>query len=240
VNINNAIEAPTATNIAAECVDLSTITNPFCAAVTRTNKPFTGQKDGQITNVTAQEVNVATFFTQGVDFTAAYHANLDDWLGGHYGLLDLHLLGSHMDVFETTPLPGQAPQKSENMGFGGFDGGPTPYWQLNLDTLWTYDAWQVDYDVQWYNGILNSFFGGVSRQIIYQEPNVLPRNLLHTPPQDLHSIQVSYNFADGWQAYAGINNLWYQKPAFAELAPDFPVNPVGRVFYAGLKVDLNP
>jgi hypothetical protein len=125
------------------------------------------------------------------------------------------------------------------MAFGGFDGGPTQYWQFNLDTLWTYDAWQVDYNVQWYDSILTSFFGGVSRQIIYQEPNVVPHNLLHMPPQDLHSIQVSYNFTDGWQAYAGINNLWYQKPAFTE-AGVFPVSPVGRVFYAGLKVDLNP
>ncbi len=120
VNIANAIEAPSATNIASECVDLSTISNPFCANVTRTgDHPLTGQKAGQITFVTAQEINVATFFTQGTDFTAAYHANLDDWFGDHYGLLDLHLVGSHLDVFETTPLPGQAPVKSENVAGGG-------------------------------------------------------------------------------------------------------------------------
>jgi hypothetical protein len=78
----------------------------------------------------------------------------------------------------------------------------------------------------------------VSRQTAQSEPNFLPGNLMYTPPQNLHSIQVSYNFADGWQGYAGINNLWYQKPQFTNT--DFPTNPLGRVFYAGLKVDLNP
>jgi hypothetical protein len=192
-----------------------------------------GQKNGQITLVSAEELNVATFRTQGEDFTISYHANLDDWFDGHYGLLDLHLVGSHLDSFETTPLPGAAPTKSQNVAGGGFDGGATPDWQVNLDALWTFDQWQVDYDVQWYNKVLN-----VSRNTLHSEPNFLPSNLMYVPAQNLHSIQVSYNFADGWQGYAGINNLWYQKPQFTNTT--FPVNPLGRVFYAGLKVDLNP
>jgi outer membrane receptor protein involved in Fe transport len=234
VNISNAIEAPTATDIAAECVDLSSISNPFCYEITRAGAtPPTGQKPGQITLVTASELNVATFLTKGTDFTASYHANLDDWFGEHYGMLDLHLIGSHLDVFETTPLPGAAPVKGENIAGGGFDGGPTPYWQFNLDALWTFDQWQVDYDVQWYNSILN-----VTRNTLHSEPNFLPSNLMYVPAQNLHSIQISYNFSDGWQAYAGINNLFYQKPQFTNT--DFPTNPLGRVFYAGLKVDMNP
>ena len=66
VTIANAIEAPSAQSVADECVDLSTINNPFCAATLRTaDKP----KPGAITQVTAQEINVASFKTDGLDFT---------------------------------------------------------------------------------------------------------------------------------------------------------------------------
>ncbi|HEY1708688.1 MAG TPA: TonB-dependent receptor, partial [Rhizomicrobium sp.] len=233
VHIVDAIEAPAAQDIANECVDLSSIANPFCGQITRLTTPVRGQNLGQISLVTAQEINVATFKTAGEDFTINYHANLDDWFGGHYGMLDLHLLGSHLDSFAITSLPGEAPVKSENVNGGGFDGGVTPVWQFNLDTVWTYDQWSFDYNIQWYNSVLN-----VSRQTLVSEPNIYSSNFLYAPPQDLHSIQISYDIADGWNAYAGVNNLWDQKPQFTHNA--IPADAIGRVYYLGLKVDINP
>jgi iron complex outermembrane receptor protein len=55
VTIANAIEAPSAQSVSDECVDLSTINNPFCAAVVRTVNP---PVKGQITQVTAQQITL--------------------------------------------------------------------------------------------------------------------------------------------------------------------------------------
>jgi iron complex outermembrane receptor protein len=234
VNIRNAIEEPSDSDIAAQCVDLSSIGNPFCAQVTRTPVNIPGSAPpGGITLVKEIQLNVATFFTQGQDFTATYHANLDDWFGEHLGTLDFHLDGNHLDAFETTPLNGEAPVKTQNESSGGFDGGHAPDWQFNLDTLWTFDKWTVDYNILWLDSMLN-----ITRQTLASEPNDLPANLLRTAPTNLHSIQISYEVADGWNAYVGVNNLWDQKPQYTHST--IPVDPFGRVYYAGLKLNLDP
>lgn len=230
VNITDAIEAPDAQQVANECVDLSTISNPYCAEVTRTSQ---GNFPGSIKEVTTRQINVASFFTQGVDFSISYHANLDDWFSTHLGTLDLKLIGNHLDSISTTPLPGQAPIQSANYAYGGVDAGPTPYWQMNLDTVWTYDAWTIDYNVDWYDGVLN-----FDRQTVESLPNVVASQYIHAPAHDVHSIQVDDTIHEGWDVYTGIDNLWYQKPSIGNNG--LPAEPLGRFFYGGVKVDLNP
>ncbi len=230
VNISDAIEAPDAQQVANECVDLSTIVNPYCGEVQRT---ASGNFPGSIKEITTRQINVASFFTQGIDLSVSYHANLDDWFSSHLGSVDLHLIGNHLDTISTTPLPGQAPIQSANTFDGGVDAQPTPYWQMNLDTVWNYDAWSVDYNVDWYDGILN-----FERQAIHSEPNIAAAQFIHQPPHDVHSIQVGYDIREGWNVYAGINNLWYQKPSIGNNG--LPVDPLGRFFYGGVKVDFNP
>ncbi|HEX3675617.1 MAG TPA: TonB-dependent receptor, partial [Rhizomicrobium sp.] len=230
VNITDAIEAPDAQQVANECVDLSTIANPYCAEIQRT---ATGNFPGSIKQVTTRQINVASFFTQGIDFSATYHANLDDWFHSHLGNIDLHLIGNHLDTVSTTPLPGQAPIQSANTAYGGVDGGATPYWQFNLDAVWNYEAWSFDYNVDWYDGVLN-----FTRQQMYSEPNIVDKQFLHQPAHDVHSIQVGYDIREGWNVYAGINNVWYQKPSIGNNG--LPTDPLGRFFYGGVKVDFNP
>ncbi|MGA9795979.1 MAG: TonB-dependent receptor [Rhizomicrobium sp.] len=230
VDITDAIEAPDAQQVANECVDLSTIVNPYCAEVQRT---ATGNFPGSIKEVTTRQINVASFFTQGIDFSISYHADLERWFDRHMGSVDLHLIGNHLDSISTTPLQGEAPIQSANTYDGGVDGQPAPYWQMNLDVVWNFEAWSVDYNVDWYDGILN-----FERQQVYSEPNIVAPQFLHQPPHDVHSIQVSYDIREGWNIYAGINNLWYQKPSIGNNG--LPTDPLGRFFYGGLKVDVDP
>src|SRR5262249_47996086 len=144
VRIVNAIQAPSGQDVSNECVDLSTINNPFCANVTRT---ATGRFPGSISLVFSQQINVAVYSTPGVDFTSDYHLDLDDWFKDHYGTLDFHVIGAHLDTIKTTPLTGEQPIKSENTIFGGVDGSPTPTWQANFDVVWHRDEWTVDYNI---------------------------------------------------------------------------------------------
>lgn len=233
VNIADAITALSGQTIADECVDLSTINNPYCAAVTRNGKNTA--IPGSIEQVVAQEINVASYFTQGMDFTANYFIDLDDWVGDHVGSLNLHLIGNHLDGLSFTSLAGQAPVSTSNVINGGADGGPAPFWQVYLDATWTRDDWSVDYNVQWADGLLN-----VSRQTLISQPNNLPAKYIHTADQDIHSIQLRYQFAEGWQVYAGVNNLWYQKPAANDYMNGYPADPTGRVFYVGAQIDMDP
>src|SRR4029077_18310597 len=91
VNIAHAIEAPSAESVADECVDLSTIANPFCAAVQRTT---TGNFKGSISLVTAEEINVASFATDGVDLDLTYHLETEKVIDKNWGSFDFHLIGS--------------------------------------------------------------------------------------------------------------------------------------------------
>ncbi|HWA30898.1 MAG TPA: TonB-dependent receptor [Rhizomicrobium sp.] len=230
VKIADAIEAPSAQDIANECVDLSTIANPYCTAVTRTNH---GNFPGSISLVTSKQINVAQFFTQGEDFTIDYHMDLDDMFDAHYGSLDFHLIGNHLDAISTTPLPSEAPIKSANTLYGGVDFGATPNWQFNLDMVWHLDKWTVDYNIDWYDGVLQ-----IDRQTVKSEPNYAAKKYLHLDPRDVHSVQVSYDVSQGWNVYAGVDNLFYQKPSIGQSG--YPVEPLGRFFYGGVNVNLDP
>jgi len=229
VTIANAIEAPSAQSVADECVDLSTINNPFCSAVVRTpNKPV----PGQITQVTAQQINVASFKTDGIDFSMTYHQDLADIFKKDVGSLDIHLIGSRLDVLSTTPLPGEKPIEYANTFDGGVDGGPAPRWQTNADFVWTWEPVTVDYNIDWYNAVF-----AWDRQTIASEPDVAARKYLHIPARFVQSIQVDFDIEQGWDVYAGIDNLFYQKPAIGQNG--LPVEPLGRFFYMGVKADLD-
>lgn len=229
VKITNAISAPTAQSVADECVDLSTINNPFCAQITRT---ATGNFPGSINRVLIQQINVAAFLTEGEDIKLVYHADLNDWFNADIGALDVSLVGNHLDTLATTPLPGENPIQSANTLGGGVDGAPAPSWQANLDLVWHLDAFTVDYNIDWFDGVL-----AVSKQNLAAQPDIYPQTYLHIGDRFVHDIQVRYDFATGWSAYAGVNNLFYQKPSLGQNG--YPVDPLGRFFYVGVRADLD-
>ena len=142
------------------------------------------------------------------------------------------MIGNHLDSLSTTPLPGENPIERANTIYGGVNGGATPYWQMNFDLVWHRDAWTVDYNVDWNNGVLIT-----DRQTISSEPNYVARQYLHTTDRDVHSIQVGYDFNDSWNVYGGVNNLFYQKPSIGQNG--YPVDPLGRFFYMGVKANLD-
>jgi iron complex outermembrane receptor protein len=231
VKIARAIEAPSGQSVANECVDLSTIDNPFCAETTRA---AAGRFPGSINLINSKQINVAEFSTQGIDFTIDYHADLNDWFDAPYGALDFHVIGNHLDSINTTPLPGEAPVKSANLIFGSADNlSPTPYWTFDFDVVWRMAPWTVDYNVNWYNGLLVT----PDRQTLHSEPNYVEHKFLHLDPRNVHSIQVAYDVTDNLNVYAGVQNLWYQKPTIGQNG--YPVDPIGRFFYFGVRVNFD-
>ena len=229
VKITNAIQALSGQLIASECVDLSTINNPFCAAVTRS---ATGHPPGSIAQIRVQEINVASFSTGGIDFTLDYAADTTDWFGKNYGTLNFHVIGNWLDHLTFISLPGQAPVQGAGTLGGGFDGTPAPKWQTNIDINWALDDWTVNYNIDWYSHVLRA-----SLQTEMDQPNFVAPQYKYIPDRFVQSIQVGYDVAHGWNVYGGIDNLFYQKPAIGESA--YPVDPIGRFFYVGVKSNLD-
>ena len=229
VKITNAIQALSGQTIADQCVDLSTISNPFCADVTRTAAlPVRGA----LAQIRAQEINVASFSTGGIDFTLDYAADTTDWFGKNYGTLNFHVIGNWLDHLTFISLPGQAPVQGAGTLGGGFDGTPAPKWQTNIDINWALDDWTVNYNIDWYSHVLRA-----SLQTEMDQPNFVAPQYKYIPDRFVQSIQVGYDVAHGWNVYGGIDNLFYQKPAIGESA--YPVDPIGRFFYVGVKSNLD-
>jgi outer membrane receptor protein involved in Fe transport len=229
VKITNAIQALSGQTIANECVDLSTIDNPFCAQITRTAG---GGVAGAISQIRAQEINVASFQTSGVDLTLDYTADTVDWFGENDGTISFHLIGNWLDRLSFVSLPDEAAVQGAGTLGGGFDGTPAPKWQTNLDMVWKNNGWTVDYNIDWYSHVLRA-----SIQTVKDQPNVFAKKFLFIPDRFVQGVQVGYDFSPGWNVYAGVDNLFYQKPAIGESA--YPVDPIGRFFYVGVKSNLD-
>lgn len=227
VQIADAIQAPSAQDVANECVDLSTIDNPFCAATTRTT---TGVKDGAIGLIETTQINVASYETSGVDFSALYHFETQALLKENDGAFDFHLNGNYLNTLSDVALPGQAPRDDANYSYGGADGSPSPRWQANLDIVWTLDPLTIDYNIDWYSGVLQ-----FSPQTTKVQPDIVAPQYLHLPPRFVQSVQVDYEVTPGVDVYGGADNLFYQKPSIGQNG--LPVDPLGRFFYIGITTD---
>jgi outer membrane receptor protein involved in Fe transport len=230
VAITNAIVAPTPQQIADECVDLSSIDNPFCASVSRFTTPGS-QFPGAVSSVTSTEINVASYVTAGLDVSATYQAETQDWFGDDYGVVTFHLVGNYLDKLSTTPLPHQKAVESSGTVTGGLDGLPTPKWSGNFDILWNIEQWTFDWNISATASTLNE----ADRTTLLADPNRYAETFKRVPGVFTHDIQVNYEAKPGWNVYAGINNLLYQKPAIGFQTT--PVDPLGRFFYAGIRID---
>jgi iron complex outermembrane receptor protein len=228
VSISNAIEAPTAQSVADQCVDLSSINNAFCSQITRrTTDQGSNNPLGGISVARSTQINVALFYTAGEDFTVSYHSDLNDYFGEDSGTLDLHLIGNHLDKIATTSLPGEAATDTSNET-------GSPFWQLNIDAVWALDGWTVDYNWQWYNGILN-----FTRQSVESEPNIVAPNFIHSADQNIHSISIGYDVTKDINVYGGVDNIFYQKPSPNDAGQGIPASPIGRFFYAGVRFNTD-
>jgi outer membrane receptor protein involved in Fe transport len=228
VNITQAIEALDPQTIAEQCVDLPSVDTPFCAATLRNPG---GPTPGSLTSVSAQQINVASFVTAGLDLTATYHAETRDWFDEDYGGLTFRVIGNYLDKLTFRSLEGVPAVEADNTTASSPQGTQAPRYQANLDTVWTYDSWTVDYNIDWAIGMLRT-----SRITLAAQPDIYDPRFIHLADRFVHSLQVGKQF-DDISLYAGINNLFYQKPTYGTSGT--PVDPLGRFFYLGVTLDTD-
>ncbi|MET0545735.1 MAG: TonB-dependent receptor, partial [Caulobacterales bacterium] len=219
IKLGNAINTLDPQDIANQCVDLPTIVNQFCDALTRA--PGTDlQAPGGIVDYLIQPVNVASFRTKGVDFTVNYvldPANFgatSDW-----GVFNVHLVGNHLHELSYVNLVGADPdpQKGELN---------KPEWQGNLDVTWVKGPVTINYGLNYFSATQR-----YTLQEIAGEPDIADGQYLKYSEKFSHDIQARWNVDDHYEIYAGVDNFTDQRPDIGESF--YPVSAVGRFFYIG-------
>jgi outer membrane receptor protein involved in Fe transport len=223
IEIADAINTALAEELAELCVDAPNLNNQFCGFVTR--DPATGGLDG----FTRQPFNVANFRTEGVDFSASWTIDPQDWgAQSDWGLFNLRLIGNKLNELSFISVPG-APRD-----FDEGEGGPAdaaPEWQTAFDLTWERGPFTVNYGV--------NYFSETQRFTTQQragEPDIAEARYLDYERKLTHDVQARYAINDGLSVYLGVNNLGDQLPDVGESA--YPVGPLGRFWYLGFRTNV--
>ncbi|MBS0295660.1 MAG: TonB-dependent receptor [Proteobacteria bacterium] len=236
IDLTGAIGALPATSTLASCVATG---NPlFCGKVHRA--PVTGVIFGGPTGyVQAGNVNAGFLATKGLDLEMNYRANLSDWGMGDHGGLRFNLVGTYTQTQDNQPSPTAAVIHCAGM-FGPQCGTPTPKWRHKFRTTWT-TPWRMALSADWrYIGGSTATVGG---------PNMVNK---HIEAFNYLDLSGTWNFRDGMQLRAGVNNLFDKKPPVLDSSNlglssppfgngnTFPqvYDALGRTFFIGITADF--
>ena len=172
VSITNAIEAPSAQSVADQCVDLHRSTIRSARRSPGGRQPLAPARPRARSARRCRPRSMSRCFTRRASTSPLRITPIWMIISAQTPARSTsNLIGNHLDKIATTPLPGQAPTDTSNQP-------GSPFWQFNLDANWRLDKWSVDYNWQWYNGILN-----FTRQSVLSEPDIIAKNLIHTADQ---------------------------------------------------------
>ncbi|MGX6647526.1 TonB-dependent receptor plug domain-containing protein [Maricaulaceae bacterium MS644] len=218
IELEDAILSVSPQALAEQCVDLP-LPNQFCDLVSR--DPATGQIDF----FDQFFVNVGSYTTSGVDFSARYLNDPRDFgMERDIGTFTLSLAGSHLESLTLQDLPDSEPD--EQAGDAGY-----PEWQATADVTWNMDRWTVNYGTNWYDETRR-----FDRNVTAGDPDIVSPEFIMYDQRWTHDVQVRYGFTDAIQLYAGVNNLGNQLPDIG--TQQTPVGALGRSYYAGVSAEF--
>jgi iron complex outermembrane recepter protein len=225
IKISDAINTPSATELAALCVDQADINNRFCSNIFR--DPTTGFVLGdsddpqrRIGFIVGPE-NVANFKTDGADFTINYAVEPE----GNIGKFNFNLTGGYLNRISTVPSIGADPTDEYLQTYN-------PKWRGSFALDWKLDDFTFNYDVSYFSKTLRF----TNDRIAGNPDSAAPENLYFKKRIEI-GARVAYDISDRFRIYGGVNNLTDEKPDFGQLS--YPVSGVGRFFYVGAKVKLD-
>lgn len=215
IKLKNAINTPEAEELAELCVDQPTIDNQFCPGITR--DPATGY----IIGFNVMPDNVANFRTAGLDVTLAYRLRT-----AAAGTFNLSLVGNYLDRLEFIASPGATLDSDRGELY-------IPKYSASLDLSWNKGPLTIAYGVNWF-----SKTDRFTAEDLAGDPDYSDPRYFKVKEKWEHEIQASYDVDDRFNIYAGVNNLFDEKPAFG--FSSYPVSAMGRYFYTGVTMKLGP
>jgi len=216
IKLTKAIQYSTAQDIVDLCYDQPSLDNAYCSLLSRS------ASTGFISNYQVIPQNVASFRTSGLDMNLLYQLDLGD----KAGRLDIRLVGNYLDRLKFVPSLGAEPENERD----NFDY-PAPRWSATFDLTWSNGPLTLNYGINWWDKTRR-----VTREQEAANPDYAPAQYIWYREKWEHEIYASYDVADKFQIYGGINNLFDRKPDDGALA--YPVSAVGRYFYLGVKAKV--
>lgn len=213
IKLKNAVNTPTAQDLAELCVDQPSLDNVFCQSIGRA--PGTGY----INSFFVQPVNVANFRTAGADFRLNYSFKTDK-----LGSFSLSLVGGYLDRLEFIPTPGANVDIDREELY-------SPKWNATGDITWKMDGVTVNYGISWFSKTRR-----YELETLAANPDIAAPEFLWYKERWQHDVQVAFDVNDKFRFYIGGNNIWNQKPD--RFSINYPISFVGRYLYAGARVTM--
>jgi len=215
IRIKDAINTAEAQDLAQLCVDQPTLDNQFCPGIERNSTT------GYITGFTVMPANVAQFRTAGLDVTLGYRLPTES-----LGTFNLSLVGNYLDRLEFISSPGAEINSDRGEIYA-------PKYSATFDLTWKKDPVSINYGINWFSAT-----DRFAAEILAGDPDYVDPRYLKIKAKWEHDVQISYDIGGVAQIYAGMQNIFDQKPAFDQRS--YPVSGMGRFVYAGVSMSLGP
>lgn len=219
IKLTNAISYVSAQQLADLCVDMQSLDNPFCGAITRQQG---GTGAGRITFFRRQPENVAEYATRGVDFNLNYRLTP----AADIGTFNFRLVGNYLDKLTFIGTPG-APVIS-NRGYATEE---APKWQLNFDATWAKGPLTFNYGVNYFSETRRH-----TLETLAANPDIVEERYRNVKAKFQHDAQLAFEVDEQFTLYGGVNNITNQKPDVG--LTFYPISAVGRFFYIGARASF--
>ena len=213
IEITDAINTPEAQELAELCVDQPALDNPFCPGISR------DPETGYIVGFNVRPDNVASFRTAGLDLTAAYVKATES-----YGTFGVQLVGGYLDRLEFVATPGASVSSERGQQY-------SPEYVATFNATWTRGPLAIAYGINWF-----SETDRFSRETLAGDPDYAAARYLKAKEKWDHDLNVAVDVNDWLNVYAGVNNLFDQRPEFGYSS--YPISAMGRYYYAGARMNF--
>ncbi len=155
--------------------------------------------------ILATNVNIGETKTSGWDVGVNY-----DLAMGDYGSLRFAFMGTYLDEFISTPLPGVSEYDCAGLFGPANCGTPLPELRTRLRTTWA-TPWNVDVSLNW------RYFDSVDIEFSSSDPDLSDPSLIFPLDKTLDAqnyldLAVVYTYAEKYTFTAGINNFMDESP----------------------------
>ena len=213
IKLKDAINTPSAEELAGLCVDQPTLDNIYCANIDRASDT------GYISGYFVQPQNVANFRTAGADFKLNYNFNT-----AKVGAFNIQLAGGYLHKLEFIPTPGADVDVDRLETY-------FPKWNVTGDITWKMDALTINYGISWFSKTRR-----YTTEELGGNPDIADPKYFWFKEKWQHDLYVAYDVDERFRFYVGANNLFDQQPDIA--STNYPVSFVGRYMYAGAKITM--
>jgi len=169
----------------------------------------------------AQELNLKSLATSGVDFEANYNSDLADWGMTDSGSLSINLIGTWLDKLTTTESNFSAPIECKGV-YGPTCGTPSPSWRHKMRVTWT-SPWDFALSLDWRHLGSAKVEDGVN---LGTDANGNPIPDVadgHIAAYDYFDLSANWTLHTGIELRAGVDNLFDKSPPVLD-SNTFPVS----------------